>query len=230
MWNPVKLVDPDGMEISSPPKSRITVRNGQVVLNMDNLHNITRNRINSFNNNTKNWPRGYIGAIGPLAHVENKAPELLDPQGGYGYSQPSSHNVRTKAVTTTSTGLPDQRVKPRSISSGGSKGMNLALVAIDASIFTLNMVANCFWNNDMKNIGNQIGMLGLAFEDVKMYDKDVGLPDSYRTPDQMLNIANYVLQRENVTKDPIIKQIGDEIRAKVNYKYNNQIEQCSREY
>ena|GEM_PF-5057038 len=53
--------------------------------------------------------------------------------------------------------------------------MNLALVAVNATVFT-------------------------SFEDVQIYAKDVGLPDSYRTADQMLNIANYVLQRENVTK------------------------------
>ena len=94
-WNPVRLVDMDGMEAGNPPKSRITVRNGQVVLNMDNLHNSTRNRINAYNNDTRNWPQGCIGAIGPLAYVENKMPEPLDPQGGYGYTQPSSHNVRT---------------------------------------------------------------------------------------------------------------------------------------
>lgn len=46
----------------------------------------------------------------------------------------------------------------------------------------------------------------------------------------MLNIANYVLQRENVTKDPRVKQIGDEIRERVNNKYKNQIRQCPKEY
>lgn len=46
----------------------------------------------------------------------------------------------------------------------------------------------------------------------------------------MLNIANYVLQRENVTKDPRVKQIGDEIRERVSNKYKNQIRQCPKEY
>jgi hypothetical protein len=230
MWNPIKLVDPDGMEAGTPPKSRITVRNGQVVLNMDNLHNSTRNRINAYNNDTRNWPKGCIGAIGPLAHVENKTPEFLDPQGGYGYSQPSSHNVQTKAVTAKSTGLPDQRVTSRNIASGGSKGLNLALVAVDATIFTLNAVAYCFWNNDMKNVDNQLSLLKSAFVDVQIYNRDVGLPDSYCTPEQMLYIANYVMQKENVTKDSMVKKIGDEIRANVKYKYNKQIEQCSERY
>ena len=229
MWNPLKLTDPNGMDVGNPPKSRITVQNGYVVLNMDNLHNNTRNRLYTFNNDTRNWPKGSIGAIPPLAHIEYRTPELLDPQGGYGYSKPSNHIVRTKAITAESTGLPDRRVKPRVIASSGSKGMNLALVVIDATIYTLNSVACFLWNNDMKNARNQIGMLGSAFEDVKMYDIEVGLPENYRTPVQMLNIANYVLQRENVTKDPKVKQIGDEIRARINYKYNNQIQQCPLE-
>jgi len=222
-WNPVKLVDSDGMEVSGPPKSRITVRNGKVVLNIDNLHNSTRNRINTYNNDTRNWPRGYIGAIGPLAHVENKPPEVLDPQGSYGYTPPATHNVRTKAVTAKNTGLPDRRVTPRSIASGGSKGMNLALVAVDATIFTLNAVAYCLWNNDMKNIDNQLSLLKSAFVDVQIYARDVGLPDSYCTPEQMLYIANYVLQKENVTNDPMVKKIGDEIRATVKYNITSRL-------
>ena len=229
-WNPVKLVDPDGKEAGGPPKSRITVRNGCVVLNMNNLHNTTRNRINDFNNDPRNWPSGCIGAFGPLARVEYRTPELLDPQGGYGYSRPSSYNVKTKAVKAESTGGPDRRVKPRAIASGGSKGMNLALVVFDATIYTLNAVACYLWNNDMKNARNQIRLLGSAFEDVLMYDREVGIPEQYRTPEQMLNIANYVLQRENVTKDPRVKQIGDEIRERVNNKYKNQIRQCPKEH
>lgn len=229
-WNPVKLVDPDGKEAGGPPKSRITVRNGCVVLNMNNLHNTTRNRINDFNNDPRNWPRGCIGAFGPLARVEYRTPELLDPQGGYGYSQPTSHNVQTKAVTAKNTGLPDQRVRTRPIASGGSKGINLALVAVEATIFSLNAIAYSFWNNDMKNIQKQMGLMRDALVNVMEYNIEVGLPENYRTAEQMLNIANYVLQRENVTKDPMVKQIGDEIRARVNYKYNNQIQQCPREY
>ena len=229
-WNPVRLVDPDGMEVDDPPKSRITVRNGYVVLNMKNLHNTTRNRINAINNNPRNWPKGCIGAIGSLAHVEYRAPELLDPQGGYGYSQPSNHNVKTKAVKAERTGLPDQRVKPRTIVSSGSKGMNLALVAIDATIFTLDAIACYLWNNDMQNINKQLDMMRSALVDVMTYNKEVGLPKKYRSAEQMLNIANYVLQGENVTKDPVVKQIGDKIRSSVNNKYNNQILQCQREY
>ena len=229
-WNPVKLVDPDGKEAGGPPKSRITVRNGCVVLNMNNLHNTTRNRINDFNNDPRNWPSGCIGAaIGILARVEYITPELLDPQGGYGYSRPSSYNVKTEAVKAESTGGPDRRVKPRATASGGSKGMNLALVAIDAAIYTLNAVACYLWNNDMKHVDRQLRMLESAFSRVQMYDKEVGLPEKYCTPEQMLYIANYVMQRENVTKDPMVKQIGDEIRAKINYMYNNQVEQCPRE-
>ena len=230
MWNPIKLVDLNGLEASDPPKSRITVRNGYVVLKMNNLHNTTRNRINAFNNDPRNWPEGHIGAIGPLAQVEFRAPELLDPQGGYGYSQPSNHNVKTKAVKAESTGRPDQRVKPRSIASSGSKGMNFALVAIDATIFTLDAIACYLWNNDMKNINIQLDMMRSAFEDVMTYKNEVGLPQNYCTAEQMLYIANYVLQGENVTKDPVVKQIGDEIRSRVNNKYKNQIQQCQREY
>ena len=230
MWNPIKLVDLNGLEASDPPKSRITVRNGYVVLKMNNLHNTTRNRINAFNNDPRNWPEGHIGAIGPLAQVEFRAPELLDPQGGYGYSQPSNHNVKTKAVKAESTGRPDQRVKPRSIASSGSKGMNFALVAIDATIFTLDAIACYLWNNDMKNINIQLDMMRSAFGDVMTYKNEVGLPQNYCTAEQMLYIANYVLQGENVTKDPVVKQIGDEIRSRVNNKYKNQIQQCQREY
>ena len=107
--------------------------------------------------------------------------------------------------------------------------MNRALVAIDATIYTLNAISFFLWINDMKNMQEQIGLLKSAFNDVVEYDKDEGLPDDYRTPEQMLNIANYVLQRENVTKDPNVKQIGDVIRARGSYKYNNQIQQCPRE-
>lgn len=230
LWNPVKFVDPDGMEAGDPPISRITVRNGCVILNMNNLHNTTRNRINDFNNDPRNWPRGCIGAFGLLARVEYRTPELLDPQGGYGYSRPSSYNVKTEAVKAKSTGRPDKRVTPRNIASSGSKGMNFALVAVDATIFTLNAVACYLWNNDMKNVGNQLDLLKSAFADVQIYARDVGLPDNYCTPEQMLYIANYVLQRENVTKDPMVKQIGDAIRANIGYKYNEQIEQCLKEY
>lgn len=53
---------------------------------------------------------------------------------------------------------------------------------------------------------------------------------TYITPEQMLNIANYVLQKENVTKDPRVNQIGDEIRERVSNKYKNQIRQCPKEY
>ncbi len=65
------------METSIPPKSRITVRNGYVVLKMDNLHNSTRARINAYNNNPKNWSEGQIGALGPLAKVKDNTPEIL---------------------------------------------------------------------------------------------------------------------------------------------------------
>lgn len=82
----------------------------------------------------------------------------------------------------------------------------------------------------MKNANKQLGMMTEAFVDVQTYAKEVGLPDDYCTPEQMLYIANYVLQRENVTKDPVIKKIGDEIRAKINYKYSKEIEQCPKEY
>ena len=211
-WNSMNNVDPDGMKIGDPPISRITVQNGYVILNMNNLHNSTRARINAYHNNTKNWPSGYIGAIGPLAHAENNVPELLDPRGGYGYTEPSVANVKTQAVTTKSTKLPDRRVKPHIIASNGTRGGNAVLAAIDIANYTMQAISCGLWNNDMKNINKQLGMMESAFEDVLKYDREIGLPKGYSSPEQMLYISNYVLQKENVTQDPMIKQIGDIIR------------------
>ena len=227
-WNPVKLVDPDGRACGDPPKSRITVCNGYVVLNMDNLHNSTRSRINAYNYNTSNWPLGEIGAIRPLARVETKIPELLNPQGGYGYSQASNANIQTKAVTAKSTGLPDRRVKPRVIASNGSRGGNIAIVGINAVNYTLNAITAGLWNNDIENAYEQTKMLGEALGYVEMYDKYIGLEDEYRTPEEMLNIANYVFQKENLTtkNKKYVKEVGDRIRYFINYKFNNKVKQC----
>ena len=170
-WNPIRLVDPDGEAFRDPPISRITVCNGYVVLNMNNLHSSTRSRINTYNNNTRNWPPGSIGAIRPLARVENKMPEFLSPQGGYGYSQPSNANIRTKAVNAKSTGIPDRRVKPHIIASNGSKGGNIAIVAINAVNYSLNAITAGLWNNDIENAYEQTKMLGEALGYVEMYDK-----------------------------------------------------------
>ena len=227
-WNPIKLVDPDGEAFRDPPISRITVCNGYVVLNMNNLHSSTRSRINTYNNNTRNWPPGSIGAFRPLARVENKMPEFLSPQGGYGYSQPSNANIRTKAVNAKSTGIPDRRVKPHIIASNGSKGGNIAIVAINAVNYTLNAITAGLWNNDIENAYEQTKMLGEALGYVEMYDKYIGLNEEYRTPEEMLNIANYVFQKENLTtKDKnYVKEVGDRIRYFINYKFNSKVKQC----
>ncbi len=225
-WNPIKLVDPDGQEAADPPKSRITVKNGCVILNMKNLHNSTRAAIEMYNSNPKNWRPGEIGGVRPLAQVRPRDPELLSPQGGHGFSKPSSANVKTQAVIAKSTKLPDRRVKPRLIASGGPKGAGYALVIAEAAIFTVNAITKACWKNDMKNVHIQTDLMREAVNDVMSYDNSTGLPDKYRTPDQVLNIANYVLQKENVTKDPMVKQIGDVIRKKESYKYNNLIQQC----
>ena len=229
-WNPVKLIDQDGKESGIPPKSRITVRNGCVILKMDNLHNSTRSRINWYNSDPANWPSGQIGAIGPLAYVKIDKPEMMDPQGGYGYSQPSKTGIRTQAVNARSTGLPDRRVRPHFIASNGSQKGVALLAAIDVANYTLTAITAGLWNNDMKNVNKQLSLMESAFEDVKMYVQREGFPQEYKTANQMLYIANYVLQKENVTHDPMVKQIGEEIRVWVGNKYTNQIQQCGEKY
>ena len=58
--------------------------------------------------------------------------------------------------------------------------------------------------------------------------KYIGLNEEYRTPEEMLNIANYVFQKENLTtKDKnYVKEVGDRIRYFINYKFNSKVKQC----
>ena len=224
-WNPLKLVDDDGNEMKDPPASRITVQNGYVILKMDNLNKSTRARINQFNNDPSNWPKGQIGAIAPMAQVRHIS-GLVSPQGGYGYSEPSEATIYTKAVTSKSTGLPDRRVKPRPIMSNGTRVGNVALVAVEATIFSINAITGFLWNRDKKLISEHLGLLFEAFNDVIKYTNEKGLPDKYNNPCDLLFIANYVMQKENNTGDNNINKIGDEIRESLNYKYNNKVKQC----
>ena len=224
-WNPVKLIDPDGNEMKDPPASRVTVQNGYVILNMDNLHKSTRAKISQFNNNPRNWPKGQIGSLKPLAQVWPTT-EIISPQGGYGYSEPSKAAIKTEAVVAKSTGLPDKRVKPRPIMSNGTRLGNVALIAVEATLFSINAITGILWNRDKRLINEHLALMNEAFNDVMLYALSEVLPDKYNNPRDILNIANYVLQKENKTDDKNINIIGDKIRKKLNYKYDKEIKQC----
>ena len=219
-WNPVRLVDPDGLE---PIKPLIMYTGGgNFYVNVKNLSPTTRNRINIINSNPNNWPKGNIGInlrigqVTTLSTISNAHPTVG--------VKPEHTSTRVVPPTAKSTSLPDKRfTKTRRIvtgpaMNGGGKAMGWFSIGVDLLNFGTSYYFNSRLNNDNKELKRQTDILLEAYGLVNESVSNNIIPNAIARDVNLIGaIVNYVFQGESYENNPIVSYYGELILRKNNY-------------
>ena len=233
--SPVKYIDPDGAQFIEHNRSRIIAQYSQVRVKLENLHNVTRNSIIAYVNNTNNW-NGSIG--GSLEVAKVSFVPLASPKEGLAtmdksyYGAADIHNpinrIETKAEISKSTGLPNKSVKTRSINTGDGSFMGgrvnsisaaKGMLVLDVAIFGFQLAGSLSVYDDMSKIQSNMTLLRSAVDMVNKAAANNLIPTEYQNSASMFDILNVVFQGENTTKNNEIMKIGIDI-LKANKMYD----------
>jgi RHS repeat-associated protein len=227
--NPIRYIDPDGNTFGDYRTSRVSYSGGGTFcINLNSLHNFTRNNILAANENRANWKSGEIGistVVGQFTYQQSlpteppggRLPRLSSTydatQKGYDITQSS-----TKAETAKSTGLPDQRVRTRTVTTGnvsgaGTRGGATFMIALDAFFIGYGILTAYWVNDDLTAIKRNQGLIKQATNAVM---ENLNLIDpKYQNQNDLGAIINFVYQGINTTDNPDITNIGiDILKAK----------------
>jgi RHS repeat-associated protein len=234
--NPVEGIDLDGLEYVSSKEVRIEIVYGKVKLKIENMTSVVRNSLKAANEDPANWPENSIGidfTIGSFS-LEKAAPKEGEFLNGLdntsGAPDPNFKAGQTKVENpiAKSTGKPDRRYKDRTVSSaspGGSKGLAILSVAIDAVIFGRNIYVKNRIAEDKSMINEHVNKFKLAAADVNYALNNTTLiGKEYQDIESLSDIINYVLAGESrvnswdKTKGKKIIEIGQKIISEVSSK------------
>lgn len=233
--NPVEGVDVDGREYLSSKEVRIEVIRGQVKLKIENMTTVVKNNLTALNNDPKNWKPGEIGVDFSVGSFSIKSitpePERADINlTATGRSKGPDFQpgvTKVENPTAASTGQPDKRYKQRTVSSaspGGSKGLAVFSVLIDAAIIGTNLYIQNRSEKDEGLIKDHINYFKLAAADVNAALQKGMIPKEYQNEQSLSDIINVVLAGTSNTADPATKtkilEIGKNIYNTLSVKRN----------
>jgi RHS repeat-associated protein len=240
--NPIMNVDPDGNTFGNYRTSRIEYSSGAFRVNLGNLHRYTRNNFQAAANNSANWKPGEIGISTVVGTLQMAKPTqisnnmaTLDQTNGAATGNPTT--VTTQAETANSTGMPDKRVKPHTMNSGGTtsvlgvsagpKGAAGLMLALDGFFVAYDILTAYWVLDDMNRIKSDQGLLKAAFNAVI---ENINLVDQkYRNASDLSTIANFVYQGVNNTGNQDITNIGINILKSVGKYDPNKIKPATTE-
>jgi hypothetical protein len=218
--------NPDGNTFGSFKKSRIRYSgNGIFRVNLDRLHNYTRNNIRAASNDPRNWKPGEIGISTVVGEFSYQQHLPVSPPAGLPRLSPVYDATRegydimernTKAVTAQSTGLPDRRVHSRPVTTGNAGGAatrggaGLTLV-LDVFYIGSGLITAYWVTDDMEGIAKDQKLLREAFKAVKEGISKGLVPEKYQNQNDLGAIINFVYQGVNETGNPEITKIGIDI-------------------
>jgi RHS repeat-associated protein len=221
--NPVKYIDPDGNTFGDYRKSRVNYTGqGAFRINLDRLHKFTRNNILAANENPANWRPGEIGINTVVGQFTYQQPVSSSPPAGlprlsstYDATK-EGYNVTersTKAETAQSTGLPDKRVKSRTVTTGNvggaaTRGGAGFMLALDAFYIGYGILTAYWVNDDLKGIKSDQDLIQQSYDAVMRGISNGLIPEQYQNQNDLGAIINFVYQGINETDNQDITNIG----------------------
>ena len=226
-WNPVKLVDENGEE---PVKPLIRyMGGGQFWLNVDNLHTPTKVGINWAKEHGK-WEPGHIGVDLTVREIY-AIPTTAHKTSALGV-KPEHTSIAVQPPIAKSTGLPDRRFKPRTITSGPGQtpsakyGLGMMSLFFTAADLGIGIWESGKYFQDRKELNRQQAILTKAFNMVSSALNNNIIPaDVANNIDLVGGIVDYVFQGRTPNINPICSKYG-EIILKNNNLYDQKKERC----
>jgi len=226
-------IDLEGLEYLDADVARIKMRGGIAHINLENFNNVTRNAWKR-RGEAGNWPAGNIGfptAVGQLTHPSLPATsESASLDNTYGAVDPA-HNPMQQQVQkpiAQSTGLPDKRLKDRTITSGSpgmAKGAAGLVMAVNAINWALETYGSFQMAEDRELVSEHMSILKnqVAADLTRALELNM-IPEQYQNLQDMGNIANVVLSGVNSTDNQEIYDIGINIVKEISGNYRQKYE------
>ncbi len=224
--SPISYTNQTVKTIGDASNSRVKYSgNGVFRIDLDKLHNYTRNNIKAANENPDNWKPGEIGMSTVVAEFRYQQPIPNFPSGGLprlsstydatkeGYTITERN---TRAETAQSTGLPDRRVTPRPVTTGNAGGAATRggagfMLAIDAFFIGYSIFTAYWVMNDLDSIERDQQLVRDAARIVLRAKANNLIPAQYQNQNDLGAIINFVFQGINETGNKEITEIGIKI-------------------
>ena len=218
--SPIEAVDVDGKEYLSGKENRITIQDGEILLKIENMHNVTQNRWNAaypayeiYTDDNGYQSFGKSKTIEAFAIIKpdypSKTPNIasgmdptFDPSVDIFYN-PKYKNVFIQGTSDlkTKSGKPDSRNPANKINNnggiitgtelGGRVGAGVAVLTLLEE--TANWYADHQVNQDLDKIKLQRNTALNAINDVRKAVLDGKIDKKFLNIKDLSNIANYVL-------------------------------------
>ena len=209
MWNPVKLVDPDGNE---PVKPLIRYYgNGSFMVNTDNLRNVTRKQIELANFYGAH-DEGSIGVNLTIGHYRTPRinPVISVPQDAVGIDPDHIITQTPPTGKLRRNGQPyynNYQWNSCAKGPGQGKGAGIAFLAVDVLVYAANMYQMIGINKDNNELRRQTRLLNKAANMVTraIESGDIFNESQASSNDFLGDVINYIYQGTHALNGGTVK-------------------------
>jgi RHS repeat-associated protein len=204
-------VELEGLEYLSSNDARIELKNGKVLLKVENFLWINRTR---FNNRSQNgpWKPNELGLSKEIGNIDviHEVPDVLQNQNHSTEASFGNTSNHTLSKPLRKDGGIDRRFKTRTISGAGANSKGASMFALAINILNYSVESYLYHASVYDNalVDDHVLLLKNAFKDVQIAIENGKIPDKYLNIKDISTITNIVFNGENNSDNQELYDIG----------------------